>query len=249
MRLLPVSLALLGALTGAGFFARPQPGPCPCCRGTNGYLLPDRPAPHVALRFLSQGQLFRPPGPFATYSHLLDAAAPTAFRYQEQVRFGTVYLVKGPALELEGRYHYLQSAVCVRGQDTMQVYVQPLLRQPYWLYDSIPFRPGRYELIDSPVERRIVALTMQNRDSLRITTFSFAAYFQQHQAALARNNPFAGCHFNSPPARRYTTTPDGYIPRQPTDIFNLLLAHSTYLKSRSWQLRQLAPREQVLLKP
>lgn len=90
--------------------------------------------------------MYRPTGHFAAYSERQyhhQAGEPD--RQEIQLRFGSVYLLQGNTPE-EGKYTYLGSILCVRGRDTMQVFVQPNGDYPYWLCDSIPFRPGRYEL-------------------------------------------------------------------------------------------------------
>lgn len=236
---------LASSLASASRLATPRPLPQPCgpCLATDDYLLTTTRAPHAALRFLYQGQWVTPQAPFATYDSLTDANALVGFQQQDQLRFGAVYLVKGTYQPMTAGY--LRSVICVHGRDTMQVYVQPDHKYPYWVYDSIPFRPGRYEVMAPQSSRYSLAFTPHQLDSVGLATVSFAAYYRQHRAELDRANPFANCTFSHKFAREYSPAPDGYVPHHPTDIFNLLLGHSTYLKRRGWYLRALTPHELV----
>lgn len=78
-----------------------------------------------------------PSSPFAAYNSLTDAKVQLGFQQQDQLRFGSIYLVKGTYQPMTAGY--LRSVICVQGPDTMQVYVQPDHKYPYWLYDSIRF--------------------------------------------------------------------------------------------------------------
>lgn len=94
--------------------------------------------------------------------------------------------------------------------------------------------------------RYSLAFTPQQLDSVGLATVSFAAYYRQHQAELDQTNPFANCTFNRKFVRKYSPASDGYVPRHPTNIFNLLLGHSSYLKCRGWYLRANTPRAGTL---
>jgi hypothetical protein len=217
------------------------------------------------MRFLSQGQLYRPTGHFAAYSerqYYHQAGEPN--RQEIQLRFGSVYLLQGQT-PAEGSYRYLGSILCMRGRDTMQVFVQPNGDYPYWLYDSIPFRPGRYELLEAPtISLRAIPASgpysPHQLDSLGIHPVGFAAYYWQHQAELTDYNPFTDpqLHLGSQEAyyrlpmdyvtpRDYVPT-QGYAPQQVHDQFHLLLVHSTYLHVRKRHLRPLRRYERIIFR-
>jgi hypothetical protein len=217
------------------------------------------------MRFLSQGQLYRPAGHFAAYSerqYYHQAGEPN--RQEIQLRFGSVYLLQGQT-PAEGSYRYLGSILCMRGRDTMQVFVQPNGDYPYWLYDSIPFRPGRYELLEAPtISLRTFPAsgyyTPHQLDSLGIPPVGFAAYYWQHQAELADYNPFTDPHLRLTQQDAYYRLPmgyvtprdyvptEGYAPQQVHDLFHLLLVHSTYLHVRKWHLRPLRRHERIIFR-
>lgn len=179
--------------------------------------------PFAACCFYENGVAIEPQRPFAE-------------REREwadwHLRFGKVYLVTGSA-DVSGvsAAKYVQ---CVRGRDTMTVFIRP----ENWknvVYDSIPFKAGRYYL-SLNVPRAKPAL--QTGPALEKAK-SFDAYFQQHEALLASQNPFTGCRF------RYTTPPrgwsgSGYVPPAPTEIFRLLLQHRVYLDRTAYTILPLA---------
>ena len=194
--------------------------------GLNPYEVPS----FFAARFLVGGKLFVPAGPLAERTR-------GDCQVRQQVRFGSIYLAEGNHSEGFGRHPH--PLVCVWGTQTMVVYISPLNGWINSLYDSIPFRPGRYKL-------------MEMRDDTIITTpyrlqeKSFATYYARHAVELQRANPFAGCHF-----ARYTPdpgrNPKEYVPATPADIFRLLLVHKRYLSIRPWKLRPITETEQRAL--
>lgn len=253
---------LIGCLLVNGLGAPLRPAlPSPSALASTKHFYPAFTGPYAAMRFLSQGQLYRPTGHFAAYSerqYYKQAGEPN--RQEIQLRFGSVYLLQGETPE-EGTYHYLGSILSVRGRDTMQVFVQPNADYPYWLYDSIPFRPGRYELkYQQPISLRTFPASgpysPRQLDSLGIPPVGFATYYWQHQAELARYNPFTDPLLKLGPQEAYYRLPKGYVtprdyvptegyaPQQAHDLFHLLLVHSTYLRLRKYQLRPLRRHEQ-----
>jgi hypothetical protein len=209
------------------------------------------------MRFVSEGKLLSPPGPFAAYSERQYYDKPGEPNRQEiQLRFGTIHLLRGHTPEQGSYKSPIGSFLCVRGLDTMQVFVQPQFKAPYWfssdslywLYDSIPFRPGRYKLEHAPLNfpYALPGYSRHQLDSVGIPSISFAAYYRQHEADLACYNPFADRRLQLAESDKYYRLPDNYVPHQPNDLFYLLLAQSPYLKIRNWHLRPLRRYERVL---
>lgn len=154
---------------------------------------------------------------------------------QRQLQFGNIYLLRGRS-EVVPPLH-MNDITCIQGQDTMQVY--------YWFengrqmaYNSIPFQAGRY-LLSKP-------LNLTATYPLKTTYVSFATYYQQHEADLARANPFADCFFdydvNGYDVNR-EDNPKRYVAATPADIFRLLLQHTHYERQVGYRLRPLAKGE------
>lgn len=185
--------------------------------------------PFFAARFLVAGKLYVPDGPLADYTK-------GDCQLRHQLRFGAIYLAEGN--HSEGLARYPHPIRCVRGADTMLVYMRPCNSCGDDLYDSIPFRPGRYELVEL---RWDTVLTVPRR----LKMHSFARYYAQHAAELKQANPFAGCQFtrrnlDPGPGRNDET----YVP---ADIYRLLLARKRYLSIRPWKLRPITGAEQRAL--
>lgn len=190
--------------------------------GLNPYEVPS----FFAARFLVDGKLFTPAGALADYTK-------GDCQVSRQLRFGSVYLAEGN--HSDGFRRQAHPLMCVRGMDTMVVFMRPLDGWGNYLYDSIPFRPGRYELVEM---RWDTVLTVPRRLKMR----SFAIYYARHAAELKRANPFAGCQFapHQPDPSYHTKA---YVPATPADIFRLLLVHKRYLSIRPWKLRPLTAAE------
>lgn len=141
--------------------------------------------------------------------------APGDATLQDQLQFGSIYLLRGH----NGVHTPLQSATitCIQGRDTMYLSFW-VPRGQNIVYDSIPFRAGRYQL-SKPFDPTAPY-------PVPVAYTSFAAYFQQHEAELAQANPFADCHFDYDPNRE--ENPTRYVAATPADIFRLLLQHTHY---------------------
>lgn len=231
---LSILLASLGLVAGSTT-PLPKPVSDPCADCPDHRLIPD---PYqwrdfVALRFFDKGRPIAPAYPFATR---------TAGDYvlQYPLRFGEIYLVRGNNDRYRRRFP--QTIRCICGRDTMTVQFRP-----YWaetlVFDSIPFRPGRYALLD-------YGSLQEQREEYRgpgahgNKQKSFAAYYLQHQADLVKANPFVGCRFLDREVH-FTSNPDNYVPAQPTDIFCLLLQHTRYTYVRGFTIRPLAKGENL----
>lgn len=244
------SFLVLGSLVNASWpiwsSDLDQSSPLVQCPAEISSLNPYEVPPYVALRFIASGHFIAPASPLAAYTAGEDRYAEKYDRHWYQLRFGQVYLIEGNNNEGLGRYPH--SVTCIKGKDTMRVYVRPMSGWPSWLYDSIPFHPGRYELIQAPPQT--IGLSPYHiPDSSHMAAYglkqeTFARYYEQHQFQLARANPFDGCHFlTSPP--QHSSNPDGYVPATPADIFELLLLHQKYIKILHWKLRTLAKDERL----
>ncbi|RZK30103.1 MAG: hypothetical protein EOO63_07565 [Hymenobacter sp.] len=155
----------------------------------------------------------------------------------QQLRFGALFLAEGNHSEGAGRSPH--PLVCVRGNDTMIVYISPLNSWVNSLYDSIPFRPGRYSLVQLREDKIITT-------PYRLQEKSFSTYYAQHVAELQRANPFAGCQF-APHTLDPGRDPTAYFPPTPADLFRLLLVYNRYLSIRPWKLRPITALEQRAL--
>ena len=189
--------------------ARPA-GRSGCPKGLLGNRYQDWPL-YMALRFVADGKLLEPAGPIAS-RELNDSLI------NRPLRFGSLYFIPTDRLRFK-TYGWVR---CVRGQDTMHVLVEPPPHRD-WLLDSIAFHPGFYKLLPLPATNQ----SFRNCDSA-----SFATYYQQHEAALARANPFAGyCFYKRlPPPYLAPRKPDDITPLVPTDIFAFLVSRKTYCR-------------------
>ncbi|MFD1468344.1 hypothetical protein ACFQ48_08915 [Hymenobacter caeli] len=196
-----------------------------------------------AVRFLVGSSVFAPVGPLAECTR-------GDCQLSKQLRFGAIYLAEGN--HNEGLSRYPHPIVCKRGKETMVVYIRPSSGWVNSLYDSIPFRPGRYELLQLP-DNTIVTSPLRMPDGTTMTSYpreediGFAAYFRQHEADLSQANPFTGCRFDDRYKPSAGRNPADYVPTTPADIFRLLLVHKHYLSITHWKLRPLTGKEQRLL--
>ncbi|UOR00023.1 hypothetical protein MUN81_11095 [Hymenobacter sp. 5317J-9] len=174
----------------------------------------------AALRFFDKGQ----PVHAEPFSADRTPGDPTL---AQPLRFGNVYLIKGNQSFIVPLR--LISLSCIRGSDTMQVCFQAAKFQNL-AYDSIPFRAGSYYLF-TPDREIIGALPAD-------FYVSFADYFRQHEAEVARANPFAECRF--PEDTNPIPSFKKYVPPTPTEIFRLLLQYTNYERQVGYQLRPLA---------
>ena len=118
--------------------------------------------------------------------------------------------------------------------------------------DGIRFRKGYYELVTD--YSRLPELLYYNsnpggRGPRRPPTY-FRAYFEQHQAELARENPFVACSFMfdmSHPEEWPISDHDGYTPAKPADIPRLVLCHTPFYKMRLISMRAVPDWSQTLL--
>ncbi len=187
-----------------------------------------------AVRFLVSDSVFVPTGPLAEYTKY-------DYALRKQLRFGGIYLAEGN--HNEGRVRYPHPISCKRREDTMVVYVRPHSGGSNTLYDSIPFRPGYYELQEKSLEDNATPLLLAPS---RPQEKSFATDYFRLEGELQRNNPLAGCQFAS-----YTPSPGrdqtAYVPTTPADIFRLLLVHKRYVSITHWKLRPLTSAERRAL--
>lgn len=164
----------------------------------------------MALRFVANGHLLSPPGPIASRE-------PNDSLLSGQLRFGALYFMpmRMPVSMQLGGFGWVR---CIRGRDTMRVMVY---HYPFrdGLLDSIPFRPGFYKLSLMP------DLMHPGCDSV-----SFAAYYRQHEAELARANPFAGYCFPERTPQLGPRVPADITPTVPTDIYAYLVERQVYCR-------------------
>lgn len=230
----PLLIASLALVAGS---ARPLPVPAPdpCADCPNHSLTPD---PYqwknfVALRFFDKGRPLETTRPFATR---------TAGDYvvEHPLRFGAIYLVRGNNDRYFRRFPH--TVRCIRGRDTMTVQFRPFWAKNL-VYDSIPFRPGHYALLEY-ASLQLQWETYRGPAAHGARQTSFAPYYLQHQADLARANPFVGCRFLEREPH-FTSNPDHYVPAAPTEIFCLLLQHTRYTYVRGFTIRPLAKGEEL----
>lgn len=183
-----------------------QHATCADCPGRTLTVDPAEWQSYVALRFLDKQHFLVAPGPLASRTN-------GDYALMRQLRFGELYFVLGSNNEVGRSARVVQ---CVRGRDTMTIILHPR-NQRNVLYDSIAFRAGRYTLTESRTFPAAEA--------------SFTRYFTRHAARLARANPFSGCRFLPRPPHPVAPI-GGYVPATPSDIFRLLVGHTTYGRVR-----------------
>lgn len=171
--------------------------------------------PFVVVRFTRNGRLLTPSGG-------LTERVPDDCGLQQVFRFGQLYFIENRPNESFGRTQCQMT--CVQGRDTMRLVLYPYYKSNVF-YDAIPFRPGTYLLYSA--WKNPNDLTALRRK------FSFANYYAEHEAELARKNVFANVHFDKPYINYRNHNRDSVgTPATPARIFATLLQKTLYVRMR-----------------